>query len=54
MSTSSARINAKRAQRATTIEEKLDSLAKAIYALASALDDVDTAIKRLKTPSALI
>jgi len=28
-------MNAKRAQWATTVEEKLDSLAKAIYALAN-------------------
>ena len=49
MSTSSARTNAKRAQRVDTIEEKLDALAKAIYALANAIDDIETKIRRLKT-----
>jgi hypothetical protein len=48
MSTSSARTNAKRAQRADTVEEKLDALAKAIYALANAIDDIETEIRRLK------
>jgi hypothetical protein len=50
MSTSSARTNAKQAQRAETVEEKLDALAKAIYALANAIDDIETEIRRLKTP----
>ena len=48
MSTNGARIAAKKAEQATSVEEKLGHLAKAIYALANALDDIEHAIKALR------
>lgn len=47
MSTSSARSYADQAQRASDIEEKLNAIAKAIYELARALDDIESRVKRI-------
>jgi hypothetical protein len=49
MSTSSAKSHARRAQETKDTNEKLDEIAKAIYELARALDDVDSRVKRIPT-----
>jgi hypothetical protein len=47
MSTSSARSHATRAQQTSDTTEKLDEIAKAIYELARAIDDVEKRVKRI-------
>lgn len=49
MSTSSAKTYARRAESATDTNEKLDGIAKALYALATALEDIERTVKQIKS-----